>query len=143
MPLKEAAMGARIDAFVEYGHEAGPETRSGAIDLTKFLEFRAIQNPDLLLALTGRFKDRIAPFDVPERHLPPDACLSVQHFLHDYEEDGEYVSWVYYDELVSRLAQVNKHGYELPLEIRIVLNMMAFIDENLGFRSCRLVYTVT
>lgn len=139
---REDEMGLRIDAFIEYGYDLGPQAEAGTIDLTNFLEFRAVQHPDLLLALWGKHHDRIAPFDVSQRDLPDAHSLTVHEFYRDFIEDGEFVSWVYLDELLSRLDCLEVNINQLYLAIRIVFNIMQHIESNLGHRSCKLIYVV-
>ncbi|MEW6735969.1 MAG: hypothetical protein AB1489_32040 [Acidobacteriota bacterium] len=142
-------MGSSIDAFIEYDRtlwfnpsaiDVPPfSTIPEAIDLTGFTLFRSGKDYLFFAAISGiRNQTNKEPL-YPLRGLPSPISSEVEKFFDpDYPGQG----WLTLSEIEAALTHLGFTRDDLSLETNVVLEMMSYLERQLGQNRVRLVFDI-
>lgn len=135
-------------AFIEYvesarspGHTTDWKS-SEFISLVDFPRLLGCKDYGFFEAIAGvRTKREFAPL-YPPRGCPCDLGVGLSRHLSRYFALEEITGWLLLSEIYRALDYAGRQVNELSFEIRMVLEMMAFLVSNLGEGNVRLVFVL-
>lgn len=140
-------MGTSIDAYIEYDRiNNGKHPFSSvpeAIDLRGFTLFRSGKDYSFIAAISGirnktnkepLYKLRGLPFIISSE--------AKQGLLEFYDPNYPCFSWLTLTEIDKSLAHFGWERKNLNLETNVVLQLMSFLEDELGINRVRLVFGI-